>query len=153
MDSFLLFFAKIHPKYKTPWISTLLTGVMVGIPSLFMNLTEVTDLTSIGTLFAFVLVCGGVLRLNPRGHSPESIQQNPNKFITPYINSRYIFPTLMLLAFFGILHFQPETLQNFFSLADLQNGRITFWELVRIKIPLAVYLVGTIVLTVPLRAI
>jgi len=45
-------FSKIHPKYRTPSFSTLLTGFVVAIPSLFMNLSEVTDLTSIGTLFA-----------------------------------------------------------------------------------------------------
>ena len=53
-------FASIHPKYKTPGFSTIVTGLLVAIPCLFTNLTEMTDLTSIGTLFAFVLVCGGV---------------------------------------------------------------------------------------------
>src|SRR6185369_16517282 len=43
-------FSAIHPKFKTPWFSTIVTGFVVAIPSLFMNLTEVTDLTSIGTL-------------------------------------------------------------------------------------------------------
>jgi len=56
-------FSRIHPRYRTPSFSTILTGVVVGVPCLFMNLSEVTELTSIGTLFAFVLVCGGVLRL------------------------------------------------------------------------------------------
>jgi APA family basic amino acid/polyamine antiporter len=58
-------FSRIHPKYHTPSFATIVTGFVVAIPALFMNLTEVTDLTSIGTLFAFVLVCGGVL-LMPR---------------------------------------------------------------------------------------
>ena len=53
-------FSAIHPRFKTPWFSTIITGLVVAIPSLFMNLTEVTDLSSIGTLFAFILVCGGV---------------------------------------------------------------------------------------------
>src|SRR5947207_3450444 len=56
-------FARIHPKYKTPSFSTILTGVVVGVPALFLNLDVVIALTSIGTLFAFVLVCGGVLVL------------------------------------------------------------------------------------------
>ncbi|HAN79079.1 MAG TPA: amino acid transporter, partial [Bacteroidales bacterium] len=51
-------FSKLHPKYKTPYFSTIIAGVLVAVPTLFMNLTEVTDLTSIGTLFAFVLVSG-----------------------------------------------------------------------------------------------
>jgi APA family basic amino acid/polyamine antiporter len=56
-------FSRIHPKYKTPSFATIITGFVVAIPALFLNLTEVTNLTSIGTLFAFVLVCGGVLLL------------------------------------------------------------------------------------------
>ncbi|MCX6282302.1 MAG: amino acid permease [Bacteroidetes bacterium] len=60
-------FSRIHPKFRTPSFATVVAGLFVAIPSLFMNFTEVTDLTSIGTLFAFVLVSGGVLILNPRG--------------------------------------------------------------------------------------
>jgi hypothetical protein len=53
-----------------------------------MNLTEVTDLTSIGTLFAFVLVSGGILILNPKGNR----ERNRNGFVVPYFNSRYFLP-------------------------------------------------------------
>ncbi len=60
-------FSRIHPRFRTPSFSTVVAGLLVAIPSLFMNFTEVTDLTSIGTLFAFVLVSGGVLILNPYG--------------------------------------------------------------------------------------
>lgn len=95
-------FSAIHPKYKTPWFSTLLTGVVVAIPSLFMNLTEVTDLTSIGTLFAFMLVCGGVLRLN------EKERTGRGKFKIPYINSKYVFPTLVLIGLASMIFFPPE---------------------------------------------
>ena len=54
-------FSAIHPRFRTPWFSTILTGLMVAIPALFMNLSEVTDLSVIGTLFAFTIVCAGVL--------------------------------------------------------------------------------------------
>ncbi len=54
-------FSRIHPLFRTPSFATVVTGLVVAIPALFMNLTEVTDLTSIGTLFAFTVVCGGVL--------------------------------------------------------------------------------------------
>jgi amino acid transporter len=60
-------FSRIHPRYRTPSFATVIAGIFVAVPSLFMNFIEVTDLTSIGTLFAFVLVSGGVLILNPRG--------------------------------------------------------------------------------------
>lgn len=69
---------------------------MVAIPSLFLNLTEVTDLTSIGTLFAFVLVSGGVLILHPRGVKPD--KGLTPRFYVPYFNSRYWLPPVLLLA-------------------------------------------------------
>jgi len=92
-------FSRIHPKYRTPSFSTIITGIVVAVPALFMNLTEVTDLTSIGTLFAFVLVCGGVLVLE------EDKDRQPGKFRMPYINSKYIIPGLMLAAL--ITFWQP----------------------------------------------
>ncbi len=86
-------FSKVHPKYKTPSYATIVTGFVVAIPALFLNLTLVTDLCSIGTLFAFVLVCAGVLVLQNRTDIPRG------KFKTPYVNSKYVFP---LLIFVGI---------------------------------------------------
>ena len=84
-------FAKVHPKYKTPSFATIVTGFVVAVPALFMNLTMVTDLCSIGTLFAFSLVCAGVLVLQdknvPRG-----------KFRIPYINGKYILPVGFVVA-------------------------------------------------------
>ncbi|HRC33834.1 MAG TPA: amino acid permease, partial [Bacteroidia bacterium] len=82
-------FATIHPRYKTPSFATIVTGFVVAVPALFMNLTMVTDLCSIGTLFAFVLVCAGVLRLQMLPNPPE------RKFKTPYFNSRYVMPVLL----------------------------------------------------------
>ncbi len=89
-------FSYIHPKYKTPTFATVVTGIVVAVPALFMNLTEVTDLTSIGTLFAFVLVCGGVLLL-PKD-APEARRA---RFHIPYINSKYIVPGLFIAAIFS----------------------------------------------------
>jgi Amino acid transporters len=53
-------FAKVHPKFKTPHVTTILTGVVVGLFSAVMSIDEMVDLTNIGTLFAFVLVCVGI---------------------------------------------------------------------------------------------
>ena len=83
-------FSKVHPKFKTPSYATIVTGFVVAIPALFLNLTMVTDLCSIGTLFAFVLVCAGVLVLQNQPNIPRG------KFKTPYINSKYIVPVLLL---------------------------------------------------------
>ena len=55
--------AKIHPKYRTPHITTLWTGIVVAVGSLFLDENEIYDLTSIGTLAAFAIVCVGVLVL------------------------------------------------------------------------------------------
>lgn len=98
-------FAAIHPRYKTPWFSTLLTGVLVAVPSLFMNLVEVTNLASIGTLFAFTLVCGGVLVLDTR------LEKTERKFRIPYINSKWIFPGLFAacLILVGVLNLNTLT--------------------------------------------
>jgi basic amino acid/polyamine antiporter, APA family len=53
-------FARVHPKHGTPHISTILTGVLVGGVSSFVSIDEMVDLTNIGTLFAFILVCIGI---------------------------------------------------------------------------------------------
>jgi APA family basic amino acid/polyamine antiporter len=84
-------FSRIHPKFHTPSFATIVTGFVVAIPALFLNLTEVTNLTSIGTLFAFVLVCGGVLLL-PREAAVRG------KFHLPYINSQWIVPILFIIG-------------------------------------------------------
>jgi amino acid transporter len=80
-------FQTIHPKYQTPAFATIVTGFLVAIPALFMQSNFMTNMTSIGTLFAFVVVSGGVLLL-PR------IAKEPGKFRLPYINGRFIVPLL-----------------------------------------------------------
>jgi APA family basic amino acid/polyamine antiporter len=59
-------FARVHPRFRTPHVATILTGVFVGLVSAFANIDEMVDLTNIGTLFAFVLVCLGVTVLRFR---------------------------------------------------------------------------------------
>ena len=83
-------FSRIHPKFKTPSYATVVVGFVVAVPALFMNLTMVTDLCSIGTLFAFVLVCGGVLVLQNKPDIPRG------KFRTPYVNGKYVMPVLLV---------------------------------------------------------
>jgi APA family basic amino acid/polyamine antiporter len=103
-------FSRIHPKFKTPSFATVVTGFVVAIPALFLNLTEVTNLTSIGTLFAFVLVCGGVLLL-PREATVKG------KFQLPYINSQFIVPVLFIV---GIVVFNGK-IMNLFSSSNLHE--------------------------------
>jgi basic amino acid/polyamine antiporter, APA family len=91
-------FSRIHPKFKTPSFATIITGLVVAIPALFLNLTQVTDLTSIGTLFAFIIVCGGILVLNNK----NAQKANPGKFKVPYVNGKFLVPVLLcIVAFLG----------------------------------------------------
>jgi basic amino acid/polyamine antiporter, APA family len=72
-------FAKIHPRYRTPHVTTILTGVFVGFFSAIANIDEIVQLTNIGTLFAFILVCTGILILRRR--EPD----RPRKFRVPLV--------------------------------------------------------------------
>jgi APA family basic amino acid/polyamine antiporter len=56
-------FAKVHPRFRTPYVTTILTGVLVGVCAMFTSIDEMVDLTNIGTLFAFLLVCIGIIIL------------------------------------------------------------------------------------------
>ncbi len=112
-------FSKLHPKFKTPSFSTILTGLLVAIPALFLNLSTVLSLTSIGTLFAFVLVCGGILVLENMPERPES------KFRVPYLNGKYIVPSMMIIAIAIIAVYAPEHFKNIFSLDSLPM--LLFW--------------------------
>lgn len=112
-------FSRIHPKYKTPSFSTVLTGFVVGIPALFLNLDVVIALTSIGTLFAFVLVCGGVLVLQKQPNRPQS------KFKVPYMNSKYIIPALFLISVVLIAKYAPEHFKNLFREEGIPM--LVFW--------------------------
>jgi len=112
-------FARIHPKYKTPSFSTVLTGLIVGIPAMFLNLDVVIALTSIGTLFAFVLVCGGVLVLQSQPNKPES------KFKVPYVNSKFIIPFVFIVSVVLIALYVP---QHFSGLLHKEGlPMLVFW--------------------------
>jgi APA family basic amino acid/polyamine antiporter len=56
-------FSKLHPRFRTPYIPTIITGVFVGLTALVMDIGQAAELCNIGTLSAFILVCGGVIVL------------------------------------------------------------------------------------------
>ncbi len=101
-------FASIHPKFKTPGFATIVTGLVVGIPLFFTDEKFVLDFTSIGTLFAFVLVCCGVLMLPPKQAGEGG------KFKLPYVNSKFIFPAMVVVAAGLLLQFNPQFFSNTF---------------------------------------
>lgn len=102
-------FSKIHPKFKTPSFATIVVGFVVAVPALFMNLTMVTDLCSIGTLFAFVVVCAGVLVLQNKPNIPRG------KFKTPYVNGKYVMPVLLIGAIWLSFTYNNEATMRFLT--------------------------------------
>ncbi len=111
-------FATIHPKFQTPAFSTLVCGVIVFIPSLFIESALMTDLTSIGTLFAFAIVCAGVLML-PRNTSTST----GKGFKLPYINGQFIVPVLLIVFLYA---FRGRVEDAFFNLASESRQEILF---------------------------
>jgi len=86
--------AKIHPRFRTPHITTIITGVFVGVPAMFVDLNDVIEFTNIGTLFAFVLVSGGVLVL--RAREPD----RPRPFRCPGVP---VVPILSIVCCIGLM--------------------------------------------------
>lgn len=111
-------FSEIHPKYRTPGFATIITGILVGIPSLFMNMQFFIDLTSVGTFFAFIMVCGGILYMDFSGQSSKA------KFKVPYINGKYLVGLGLLI---GIYLIETKTANGF--IGGIQNKPLitVFW--------------------------
>lgn len=129
-------FSTIHPKYKTPSYATVMTGIVVGLPIFFTDENLVLDFTSIGTLFAFVLVCGGVLVLSPQ--SEEEMAQSKGKFRIPYINSKFVFPSMYVISLILIDYLFPT---YFVDLFDFSNGKAAT------NIPLIIFFILCIILS------
>lgn len=130
-------FSSIHPKFRTPWFSTILTGFMVAIPALFMNLTEVTELSVIGTLFAFAIVCAGVL--------VKDKEFAGQKRYVPYINSQWIVPFLFVVMEVVIIYFNGDAVVKFFT--DFSHGADeTFFGAFSHKIPYFVFLIFSLLM-------
>lgn len=109
-------FSSIHPKYRTPWFSTIITGLVVAVPSLFLDMQFFIDLTSVGTFFAFILVCGGILYLDAKGISEQS------KFRVPYVNGKF----LIGLGFLGAFAYALST-GHFMEAAEQKPLLFVFW--------------------------
>jgi len=139
-------FQKIHAKYKTPSFATIITGLVVGIPILFTDKTFVLDFTSIATLFAFVLVCGGVL-LIPRK------EKQPGKFNIPFINGQYIFPIIIVASLFLAYKLSATYFKDLFNFdfsknADYASGKITFMDAALPNISLIIFWASAIIISI-----
>lgn len=127
-------FSSIHPKFRTPWFSTILTGFLVAIPALFMNLSEVTDLSVIGTLFAFTIVCAGVL--------VKDKEFAGQKRYVPYINSAFVAPVLLILIVGGLYYVNGNALRIFFT-DYISSEEAAFYH----KVPYFVFIAFSLVMT------
>lgn len=131
-------FSAIHPKFRTPWFSTILTGFMVAIPALFMNLTEVTDLSVIGTLFAFTIVCAGVL-VKDKEFAGE-------KRFVPYINSQWIAPVLFVLVMTLVIYFLGDDVIEYLTNLSPTKDHGTFGVFLE-RLPYYVFIIFALVMT------
>ena len=93
--------ARIHPRFRTPHVATILTGVGVGVLAAVSNIDEMVDLTNIGTLFAFLLVCIGVSVL--RFKAPD----RPRPFRVPF--GPILIPALGVFFCLGMIAHLPRT--------------------------------------------
>jgi amino acid transporter len=119
-------FQRIHEKFKTPSFSTILTGLVVGVPILFTDKTFVLDFTSIATLFAFVLVCGGVLLIPRREKTAGGVNM-------PFINAQFLFPITVVGSMVIIQVLFPTYFSSLFQMEGEQVNTtynisaIIFW--------------------------
>ena len=108
-------FSKIHPRFHTPSFATIVTGFFVAVPALILNMDLVVDLTSIGTLFAFALVCGGILIIDPYGRSEA-------RFKVPYINGQWLVPLILAVGAFLVVRYNGASNQEFLLDVSGQRG-------------------------------
>jgi APA family basic amino acid/polyamine antiporter len=139
-------FQKIHQKFKTPSFATIITGLVVGVPILFTDKSFVLDFTSIATLFAFVLVCGGVL-LIPRK------EKQPGRFSIPYINGQFIYPLIIsvaitLFATKGGSYFSDAFNFDFSGNPEYAEGKVSFMDLATPGISIILFWVICIALSI-----
>ena len=93
-------FARVHQRFRTPWAATLLTGIFVASVAGIASIDEMVDLTNIGTLFAFILVCAGIIVLRVR--DPE----RPRPFRVP---GGYLVPVLGIASCAYLVWYLPPT--------------------------------------------
>lgn len=93
-------FAKLHPKYRTPLVPTIMTGVLVAIAAMFVDISAAAELTNIGTLAAFIIVCAGVIMLR----KTNAEQPRPFKCpMVPFLPICGIFSCLILMLSLPLL--------------------------------------------------
>jgi basic amino acid/polyamine antiporter, APA family len=114
--------AKVHPKYQTPHITTVITGIFVGVFAAFAPIGVVLELTNIGTLFAFILVAVGIIVL--RKAEPD----RPRPFRTPFVP---LLPLLSIAFCAYLIYYLPLLTKLRFVIWMAAGGLIYFFYGVR----------------------
>jgi APA family basic amino acid/polyamine antiporter len=124
-------FYKVHPKYRTPHVSTILTGLFVGLFAAVASIDEMVDLTNIGTLFAFILVCAGILILRVKEPERKRPFRAPGGLVTPILGIIsclyliYFLPPTSWLRFAAWLNFGFVIYVGYGSVKSRLTGRET----------------------------
>lgn len=126
-------FQEVHPKNKIPSFATIVTGILVGVPILFTDKSFILDFTSIGTIFAFVLVCGGVLLLPNK----EKVK---GRFHLPYINGKFIFPFIFFGGLVFFYFYEPDFFHQLTNLSDEKEGEF--------RLAIIVYIIFNVILCI-----
>jgi APA family basic amino acid/polyamine antiporter len=124
---------KVHPRFGTPHVATLLTGAVVAIPLFFSSLSTVVDMTSMGTLMAFAMVSAGVAYLHyapPPNYDP--------RFRVPYIPSRWLFPIMVLAGLLWAWSLNPLAIQHLVDFS--QGGTLWHYRILLLFVLIATYL-------------
>jgi APA family basic amino acid/polyamine antiporter len=122
-------FSKVHPKFRTPYISTIITGVFVAVFAAFASIDEMVDLTNIGTLFAFILVCAGIIVLRVREPNRERPFKVPGGLVLPILGIAsclyliYYLPPTSWLRFAAWLNFGFVIYVGYGSVKSRLTGR------------------------------
>lgn len=131
-------FAAVHPRFKTPAFSTLITGLMVALPTIFFSAQFVTDLAAIGTLFAFMLVSAGILVVG-RGEVTAATRDD-GAFHVPYLDGSYVLPGCF--AAYAVL--LPRLPSNHFLFGDWWTDAGFHWDRIPYLVFFAVFAALTI---------
>ena len=139
-------FQKIHQRFKTPSFATIVTGLVVGAPILFTDKSFVLDFTSIATLFAFVLVCGGVLLIPRR-------EKQAGRFSIPYVNGQFLYPLIVIGALILVVTLSDNYIGKLFNFdyssnAEYTGGNASFMDLATPNISLIIFWLICIILAI-----
>jgi APA family basic amino acid/polyamine antiporter len=119
--------ARVHPKYHTPHIPTIITGVFVAALAAVTNINEMADVCSIGTLFAFILVAAGILvlrRLDPNRARPFRTPWVPVVPVAAILACGYLMLTLPMAAWVRFVVWLAIGLVIYFCYGMARSARV-----------------------------